>query len=98
MNKSERFFTQRRRVTKPLWFSLGLGTQYDYHQDKLHLKTGRAAMFKLSTCVWLIPVASTVHSPVRSAHSKNPIEQLDDHHQGYNPAVSSLGASPTPAQ
>ncbi len=98
MNKSDRFFTDLRRVTKSLWFKLWLREKYYYYQGILPLKGDRALIFMLSICARLIPVTSTVNSPARPAQGQNPIEQLNEQHRFSIPAVSSLGASPTPAR
>ncbi len=98
MNHSDKLFNPLRRLTVSLWFESRPDEKDCRYPVMLTSKGHRPTMFMLLNCLTLIPITRTDHLPARPAFVQNPIDQLDDPHRLPSPAVSSLGASPTPAQ
>ena len=98
MNHSDKIFDQPRWLTVSLWFESRPGEKDYRYPVMLTSKGHRPTMFMLLNCLTLIPDTRTDHLPTRPPYAQNPIAQLDDQHRLPIPAVSSLGASPTPAQ
>jgi len=95
MRHSGRLFN---RLTVPLWLEGWERNKYSAHQVTMTLREWELTLFKLLNCLTLIPLTCTGNISARPAQYQNPIDHRCVLLRCSCPAVSSLEASPTPAQ
>jgi len=98
MNNRERNFNRLCRLTVSLWVNVWNHEKNSRPQSIARSVNHRLTTFMLSIYACLITETSTVIKSASALPVQNPIDQPDAQPRLPIPAVSSLGASPTPAQ